>query len=287
MSKVWLITGSASGLGRNIAQAVLASGDRLLAAARNIERLDDLVERYGSQVLPFELDVTDSAAAKAAVQAAVDTFGRLDVLVNNAGFGHMLPFEQTEEGAFRMEFETNFFGVVNLCRAAVPVMREQGSGHIIQISSVGGRLATPGMTAYQSAKWAVGGFSDVLATEVKPLGLHVTTLEPGGMRTNWAVRARGHDTPVMPAYGASVGMMFDVLRRIAGNENSDPDRVAQVVLKVAQHAQPPLRLLLGSDALHYLGPVEADRAETAERWKAISTAVDFAAQGPVPELPAH
>ncbi|MFJ5296481.1 SDR family NAD(P)-dependent oxidoreductase [Pseudomonas sp. NPDC088368] len=287
MSNVWLITGAASGLGRNIAEAVLASGDRLLAAARNIQRLDDLVERYGAQILPFELDVTDAVAAKAAVQKAVETFGRLDVLVNNAGFGHMLPFEQTEEAAFRTEFETNFFGVVNLCRAAVPVMREQGAGRIIQISSVGGRLATPGMTAYQSAKWAVGGFSDVLATEVKPLGIHVTTLEPGGMRTNWAVRARGHDTPVMPAYEASVGMMFGVLRKIAGNENADPDRVAQVVLKVAAYPQPPLRLLLGSDALKYLTPVEADRAETAERWKFISTSVDVDASGPVPPLPQH
>jgi NAD(P)-dependent dehydrogenase (short-subunit alcohol dehydrogenase family) len=285
MSKVWLITGSASGLGRNIAEVVLAAGDRLLAAARDIRRLDDLVERYAAQILPFELDVTDSKAAKAAVQAAVDQFGRLDVLVNNAGFGHMLPFEQIEESDFRLEFETNFFGVVNLTRAAVPVMRQQGSGHIIQISSVGGRLATLGMSAYQSAKWAVGGFSDVLAAEVKPLGIHVTTLEPGGMRTNWAVRARGDDTPIMAAYQQSVGEMRSLLRNIAGNENSDPERVAQVVLKVAEHAQPPLRLLLGSDALQYLAPVEASRTETAERWKAISTSVDANATTAVPSLP--
>jgi NAD(P)-dependent dehydrogenase (short-subunit alcohol dehydrogenase family) len=285
MSKVWLITGSASGLGRNIAEAVLAAGDRLLAAARDIRRLDDLVERYAAQILPFELDVTDSKAAKAAVQAAVDQFGRLDVLVNNAGFGHMLPFEQIEESDFRLEFETNFFGVVNLTRAAVPVMRQQGSGHIIQISSVGGRLATLGMSAYQSAKWAVGGFSDVLAAEVKPLGIHVTTLEPGGMRTNWAVRARGDDTPIMAAYQQNVGEMRSLLRNISGNENSDPQRVAQVVLKVAEHAQPPLRLLLGSDALQYLAPVGASRAETAERWKAISTSVDASATTAVPSLP--
>lgn len=285
MSKVWLITGSASGLGRNIAEAVLQSGDRLLAAARNIRRLDDLVQRYPSHLLPFELDVTDASAAKAAVQAAVQTFGRLDVLVNNAGFGQMLPFEQAAEADFRLEFETNFFGVVNLCRAAVPVMREQGAGRIIQISSVGGRLATLGMSAYQSAKWAVGGFSDVLAAEFQPLGIHVTTLEPGGMRTNWAIRARGSDVPYLPAYEQNVGQMRELLRKIAGNENSDPDRVAQVVLKVAEHPQPPLRLLLGSDALHYLAPVETDRAETAERWKAVSTSVDFSATGPVPALP--
>jgi NAD(P)-dependent dehydrogenase (short-subunit alcohol dehydrogenase family) len=285
MSKVWLITGSASGLGRDIAEAALASGHRLIAAARDVQRLNDLVERYPETVLPFELDVTDATAARAAVHAAVSHFGRLDVLVNNAGFGHMLPFEQTTEADFRLEFETNFFGVVNLCRAAVPVMREQNVGHIIQISSVGGRMATLGMSAYQSAKWAVGGFSDVLAAEVKPLGIHVTSLEPGGMRTRWAVRARGDDTTIMAPYQQNVGQMREMLRTLAGNENSDPKRVAQVVLKIAEHTQPPLRLLLGSDALHYLTPVEADRAATAERWKAISTAVDFTATGPVPTLP--
>jgi NAD(P)-dependent dehydrogenase (short-subunit alcohol dehydrogenase family) len=285
MSKVWLITGCASGLGRDIAEAVLASGDRLLAAARGIERLDDLLQRYGERVVPFELDVTDALAAQAAVEAAVRAFGRLDVLVNNAGFGHMLPFEQIDAADFRYEFETNFFGVVNLCRAAVPVMREQGSGHIIQISSVGGRLASLGMSAYQSAKWAVGGFSDVLAAEVRPLGIRVTTLEPGGMRTNWALRARGDDTPIMAPYQEHLGSRRELLRNLAGNENSDPARVAQVVLKIAEHAQPPLRLLLGSDALSNLAPVENNRAASAERWKAISTAVDVTASGLVPDLP--
>jgi NAD(P)-dependent dehydrogenase (short-subunit alcohol dehydrogenase family) len=265
MSKVWLISGSASGLGRNIAEAVLAAGDCLLATARDPQRLDDLVQRYGEQIRTFELDVTDPQAAKAAVQAAVDAFGRLDVLVNNAGYGHMQAFEQTDEAAFRLEFETNFFGVVNLSRAAVPVMRQQRAGHIIQISSVGGRMGMPGLSAYQSAKFAVGGFSDVLAAELKPLGVQVTTLEPGGMRTNWAVQ--------------------ELLRNIAGQENSDPDRVAQVVLKIADHAQPPLRLLLGSDALQYLTPVEEARSAAAERWKAVTAFTDLSSTAPVPELP--
>lgn len=286
MSKVWLISGSASGLGRNIAEAVLAAGDRLLATARDPQRLDDLVQRYGEQIRAFELDVTDPQAAKAAVQAAVDAFGRLDVLVNNAGYGHMQAFEQTDEAAFRLEFETNFFGVVNLSRAAVPVMRQQRAGHIIQISSVGGRMGMPGLSAYQSAKFAVGGFSDVLAAELKPLGVQVTTLEPGGMRTNWAVRARGHDEPVMADYQPSVGALQELLRNIAGQENSDPDRVAQVVLKIADHAQPPLRLLLGSDALQYLTPVEEARAAAAERWKAVTAFTDLSSTAPVPELPA-
>lgn len=283
MSKVWLITGSASGLGRNIAEAVLASGDRLVATARDPQRLDDLVERYGDQVRAVALDVTDSAAARDAVQVAIDAFGRLDVLVNNAGFGQLMPFEQTDEEAFRLEFDTNFFGVVNVTRAAVPFLRKQRSGHIIQISSVGGRTATVGLSAYQSAKWAVGGFSDVLALELGPLGIRVTTLEPGGMRTNWAVRAAKSSVPVFPDYQETVGNWQELLKQYAGNENSDPDKVAQVVLKVAYHADPPQHLLLGSDAVHYAGESEAKRAAAGELWKAVSVSTDFAANLVLPK----
>ncbi|MDB5979662.1 MAG: Short-chain dehydrogenase/reductase [Pseudomonas sp.] len=277
MSNVWLITGSASGLGRNIAEAVLAAGDRLVATARNAQRLDDLVERYGDQIRAVELDVTDSAAAQKAVQVAVDAFGQLDVLVNNAGYGQLVPFEQTEEAAFREEFDTNFFGVVNVTRAAIPLMRKQRSGHIIQVSSVGGRTATAGMSAYQSAKWAVGGFSDVLALELAPLGIHVTTLEPGGMRTNWVVRASNSTVPVMAEYQETVGKWQEQLKQYAGNENSDPDKVAQVVLDVARHSQPPQRLLLGSDAVHYAGLSDAGRAASDAQWKSVSASTDFAA----------
>ncbi|MDB6141759.1 MAG: NADP-dependent 3-hydroxy acid dehydrogenase YdfG [Pseudomonas sp.] len=277
MSKVWLITGSASGLGRNIAEAVLAAGDRLVATARNPQRLDDLVERYGDQIRAVELDVTDSLAAQKAVQVAVVAFGRLDVLVNNAGFGQLVPFEQTEEAAFREEFDTNFFGVVNVTRAVVPLMRKQGSGHIIQVSSVGGRTSTAGMSAYQSAKWAVGGFSDVLALELNPLGIHVTTLEPGGMRTNWVVRASNSTVPVMAEYQETVGKWQALLKQYAGNENSNPDKVAQVVLSVANHSEPPKRLLLGSDAVHYAGLSDADRAASDAQWKSVSVSTDFAA----------
>jgi NAD(P)-dependent dehydrogenase (short-subunit alcohol dehydrogenase family) len=277
MSNVWLITGSASGLGRNIAEAVLAAGDRLVATARNPQRLDDLIERYGDQIRAVELDVTDSAAAQKAVQVAVDAFGRLDVLVNNAGFGQLIPFEQTEEAAFREEFDTNFFGVVNVTRAVVPVMRKQRSGHIIQVSSVGGRTSTAGMSAYQSAKWAVGGFSDVLALELNPLGIHVTTLEPGGMRTNWVVRASNSTVPVLAEYLETVGKWQALLKQYAGNENSCPDKVAQVVLDIANHSEPPKRLLLGSDAVHYAGLSEAARAASDAQWKSVSISTDFAA----------
>ncbi|KIH84839.1 oxidoreductase [Pseudomonas batumici] len=287
MSKVWLITGSASGLGRNIAEAVLAAGERLVATAREPQRLDDLVARYGDQVRVVALDVTDAAAAQAAVRVAVEAFGRLDVLVNNAGYGHLAPFEQTETAAFRAEVETNFFGVVNVTRAALPVMRAQRSGHILQISSVGGRAGMPGLSAYQAAKWAVGGFTEVVAQEVAPLGIKVCAVEPGGMRTNWAVRA-GHATPsIMEDYQASVGAVSSMLSAYAGNEPSDPDRIAQIVLKLAYHEQLPLHLLIGNDALHYCEQAETARAEAAGRWLEVSRAADYSAPVELPTFPSH
>src|SRR6267142_902609 len=189
MSKVWLVTGSASGLGRNIAEAVLASGDRLVATARDPRRLEDLAKKYGDQVRTAPLDVADERAARAAVQVAVDAFGRLDVVVNNAGYGDVAPFEQLSPQRFKAVMDPNFYGVVNVSRAALPVMRKQKSGCIRQISSVGGRMALPGSAAYHAAKWAVGGFTEALAQEVAPFGVKVCALEPGGMRTNWGTRA--------------------------------------------------------------------------------------------------
>src|SRR6201997_3281133 len=181
MDKVWLVTGSASGLGRNIAEAVLVSGDRLVATARVPRRLDDLVNKFGERVRAVSLDVADESAAQAAVQVALDGFGRLDVVVNNAGFGDIAPFEQLSAKRFKAVIDTNFYGVVNVTRAAVPHMRKQRSGWILQISSVGGRLTRPGSTPYHAAKWAVGGFTESLAQELSPFGGRGCALEPGGM----------------------------------------------------------------------------------------------------------
>jgi NAD(P)-dependent dehydrogenase (short-subunit alcohol dehydrogenase family) len=193
MSKVWFVTGSASGLGRDIAEAVLASGDRLVATARNPRRLDELVEKYGDQIRSAPLDVADEDAARAAVQVAIEVFGRLDVVVNNAGYGDIAPFEQLSSERFKALIDTNFYGVVNVTRAVLPLMRKQRSGCILQISSVGGRLTRPGSTGYHAAKWAVGGFTESLAQEVSSFGVKVCALEPGGMRTNWGlVRTKTH-----------------------------------------------------------------------------------------------
>src|SRR5262249_56299895 len=203
MSKVWLVTGSASGLGRNIAEAVLASGERFVATARDPRRLQDLLDKYGDQVRATQLDVTDEGAAYAAVQMAVGAFERLDVVVNNAGYGDVAPFEQLSPERFKAVIDTNFYGVVNVTRAALPIMRKQKSGCILQISSVGGRLALPGSTPYHAAKWAVGGFTESLAQEVAPFGVNVCALEPGGMRTNWATRANEDIPQLLPHYDSS------------------------------------------------------------------------------------
>lgn len=285
MTQVWLITGSGSGLGRHIAEAALAAGHSVLATARDVRALDTLVERYGPRVRTAVLDVRDEAQGIAAVQAAVASFGRLDVLVNNAGYGDGRAFEQIPSADFRAVVETCLFGVVHLSRAALPLMREQRSGHIIQISSVGGRITRPGNSPYFAAKWAVGGFTECLAQEAAPFGVAVTALEPGGMQTNWGKRAHRQGQPTLPDYEPSVGAFSKLLEDYWGHENGDPARVAQVVLKVAAAAKLPPHILLGSDALAYARQAEQERAELADRWQALTASIDRTARAPVPDLP--
>ncbi len=274
MSKVWLVTGSASGLGRNIAEAVLASGDRLVATARDPGRLEDLIKKYGDQVRTAPLDVADEAVAYAAVQVAIDAFGRLDVAVNNAGYGDFAPFEQLSSARFKAVIDTNLYGVVNVTRAALPIMRKQKSGCILQISSVGGRLGVPGNSPYHAAKWAVGGFTESLAKEVAPFGVKVCALEPAGMRTNWGARANRYRPDLLPDYEPSVGGVMKALESRWGHENSDPAKVAQVVLRLAASDCLPAHLLIGSDAVQHAGQAEAKRAADAERWREVSVSTD-------------
>ncbi len=284
MTRVWLVTGSASGLGRSIAEAVLASGDRLVATARDPHRLHDLIEKYGDQVRAAPLDVTDEGAAYAAVQVAVDAFDRLDVVVNNAGYGDIAPFEQLSSERFKAVVDTNFYGVVNVTRAAIPIMRKQKSGCILQVSSVGGRLARPGNTPYHAAKWAVGGFTESLAQELAPFGVRVCALEPGGMRTNWGARANKDTPDLLPDYEPSVGAVVNALKSYWGQETSDPVKVAQLVLRLAASDSLPAHLLLGSDAVQYSGQAEATRAADADRWREISISTDVNARGALPDL---
>jgi NAD(P)-dependent dehydrogenase (short-subunit alcohol dehydrogenase family) len=275
MAKVWLITGSGNGLGRDIADAALAAGDSVVAGARRPEELAPLVAQYGERVKPVTLEVRDEAAAIAAVQQAVDSFGRLDVLVNNAGYGKFAPFEQMTAEEFRDVVDTCFFGVVYLTRAALPVMRRQKSGHIFQVSSVGGRLTVPGNTPYHAAKWAVGGFSDSLAMEVAPFGVKVTTLEPGGIRTNWARRAGANPPHLLPEYEASVGFALTMLRGNVERAESDPRKIARIIVELANTEDAPMRLILGVDAERRVQRAEAARASEAEKWRHLTHSTVF------------
>jgi NAD(P)-dependent dehydrogenase (short-subunit alcohol dehydrogenase family) len=275
MKKVWLITGSGNGLGRNIAEAALAAGDSVVAGARRMEELASLVAQYGKRVKPVTLEVRQEAAAKAAVQLAIDSFGRLDVLVNNAGYGQFAPFEQMSAEDFQAVVDTCFYGVVYTTRAAVPVMRKQKSGHIFQVSSVGGRLAVAGNTPYHAAKWAVGGFSDSLAMEVAPFGVKICTLEPGGIRTNWARRAGQNAPELLPEYEPSVGSMLKMLRSLDGRSEGDTQKIADVVVQLANSDEVPRRLILGVDAAKRVQQAEAARASEAEKWQHLTISTVF------------
>jgi NAD(P)-dependent dehydrogenase (short-subunit alcohol dehydrogenase family) len=275
MAKVWLITGSGNGLGRDIAEAALATGDSVVAGARRTEELGPLVAQYGGRVKPVMLEVRDESAAKSAVQLAVDSFGRLDVLVNNAGYGQFAPFEQMSAEDFQAVVDTCFYGVVNTTRAALPVMREQKNGHIFQVSSVGGRLAVAGNTPYHAAKWAVGGFSDALAMEVAPFGVKVCTLEPGGIRTNWARRAGQNAPELLPDYEASVGSILKMLRGLEGRAEGDPGKIADVVVHLANSDEVPVRLILGVDAEKRVQQAETARASEAAKWRDLTISTVF------------
>lgn len=269
---VFFLTGSSRGLGRAIAAAVLDAGHQLVATARHPESLDDLVAAYPGQILPLALDVTDPAAADAAIAAGRERFGHIDVVVNNAGYANLAAVEDIDIEDFRAQVDTNLFGVVNVTKAALPLLREQGGGHVIQVSSIGGRLATAGLSAYQSAKWAVGGFSSVLAKEVAPHGIKVTVLEPGGMQTDWAGSSMSVP-PISEAYRETVGAMA-AIHDTDTIALGDPAKVAQVVLEIAAMDDPPLRLILGSEAYAYATAAAQAQAESDRRFHDLTVSTD-------------
>jgi len=278
MSLVFFVTGASRGLGRQIAEQALADGHRVIATARSPRALDDLAARYGDRVHVEALDVTDTTAAGAVVASGAAAFGRLDVVVNNAGQGDRVSLEDTTLEAFVRQVETNFLGTVYVTKAAVPILREQGGGRIIQISSLGGRIGSPGMTAYQSAKWAVGGFSEALAAEVAPLGIKITVIEPGGMRTDWG-GASMSTPPISEPYQATVGASDRAMAGFEHVANGDPRKVARLVLTVAELDDPPLRLLAGSDAYDYGREAWRHRIEVDAKWEALSRSTDHDAAG--------
>jgi NAD(P)-dependent dehydrogenase (short-subunit alcohol dehydrogenase family)/predicted ester cyclase len=272
--KVWFVTGSSRGLGRQVVLAALRAGDRVAATARNPGELADLAAEFAESLLPLRLDVTDAVAAAGAVGRAAEEFGRLDVVVNNAGYADLAAFEDTPAESFRAQVETNLFGVVNVCRAAVPVLRDQGGGHFINVSSLGGRIGTPGLSAYQAAKWAVTGFSEVLAAEVGPLGVKVTVIEPGGMATDWSGSSMRIPAPSAP-YEDTIGFLAQLVRGDAGDSAlGDPAKAARVIADLARMADPPVRLLLGSDALAVARSAARVLAGHDGEWAEVSRSTD-------------
>src|SRR3977135_3395212 len=236
-SKVWLITGSSRGLGRALAQAALEAGHRVVATARNPLQLNDIVSRYGDRVGALALDVRSEAQDQCALDTAIETFGVLDVLVNNAGYGNVCPVEDTSLTDFRAQIETNLFGVIIMTKAVLPYFREQRAGHFIQISSIGGRVGPAGRAAYAAAKFGVEGFSESLSKEVGPLGIKVTIVEPGGFRTDFA----GSSTTLRegrPEYDTAVGATVRFQRDYDGKQPGDPMKAAGALLHIASLSEP-------------------------------------------------
>ncbi|MEU4824171.1 oxidoreductase [Actinomadura citrea] len=280
MARTWLITGASRGLGRHLTEAVLDAGDHVVATARRPGRLDDLAARHGERMRAVALDVTDPTAAARAVEEATGAFGRLDVVVNNAGYANSAPIEEMAEDDFRAQIETNLFGVVNVTRAALPVLRAQRSGVFVQVSSIGGRVGgTPGMGAYQTAKFAVEGFSEVLAAEVAPFRVKVVIVEPGAFRTDWQGSSMELH-PVGPDYEETVGAVNAYRQANDGTQQGDPARAAKAIMDVVAADDPPRRLILGSDALALARKSAEARAAEAEQWAAVTGSTDFPSDEP-------
>jgi NAD(P)-dependent dehydrogenase (short-subunit alcohol dehydrogenase family) len=285
MTQTWFITGSSRGLGRALTRAALEAGDRVAATARQPAQLDDLVADYGERIHPISLDVTDATAAQLAIADAHRQFGRLDVIVNNAGYANVSPIETTDDEDFRTQFETNFWGVYNVSKAAIPVLRAQGGGLVMQISSVGGRVGgSPGIASYQAAKFAIDGFSRVLQAETAPFGVRVMVVEPSGFRTDWAGSSMTiHDIP--DAYAPTVGVMNSRVRQSTDGPAGDPTRAAAILVQVAKRRHLPYHLPLGVNATE--GAIRLDEHLLAEdrAWSEVSRSADFSEPYPV-EFPA-
>lgn len=273
MTKVWFITGSARGLGRSITQAALAAGYQVAATARNPEQLKEFTEKFPDQILPLPLDVTSKEQIQQAVAQTIARFGRIDVLVNNAGFGITGAAEAFTDEQVRSQLETNLYGPIEITRAVLPHMRQQRSGRILQISSIGGRIGTPGLSIYQAAKFGLSGFAESLSREVLPLGIHVTCVEPGGFRTDWANASMSY-APVVEGYEGTVGFVTKFLK--GGNfvPMGDPDKAAKAIVNLSEHAEPPVHLVLGSEASAMLQQASEMRKAEFEKWLSVSQSTD-------------
>ncbi|MFJ2770475.1 SDR family oxidoreductase [Streptomyces sp. NPDC087300] len=265
--KTWFITGASRGFGRIWAEAALQRGDRVAATARDTETLRPLVDAYGDDVLPLRLDVTDRAAATDAVRRAAEAFGRLDVVVNNAGYGLFGMVEETTEDQARAQLETNLFGPLWVTQAALPYLRAQGSGHILQVSSLGGLAAFPTLGLYNASKWALEGMSEALAQEVGPLGINVTLIEPGPYGTDWSGASAAHTEP-LPAYEP-----VRAARRAGASARTpqDPRTTATAILELVDTDAPPLRLFLGTYPYPIVEAAYRKRLDTWNEWRDLAS----------------
>jgi NAD(P)-dependent dehydrogenase (short-subunit alcohol dehydrogenase family) len=275
--RVWFITGASRGIGALIAEAALADGNAVVAAGRNVAAI---AERLGESaaLLPVALDVTSEAQARAAVQAAVEKFGRIDVLVNNAGFGLLGAVEESADKDVRRMYDTNVFGLLNVTRAVLPTLRANRSGHVINISSIGGYRAAAGFGVYSSTKFAVEGITEALHAELKPLGIHATVVEPGYFRTDFLdasslVVARD----VIDDYDETSGAVRRKAVQINHNQPGDPTKLAAAMIRLVDAPNPPLRLPLGTDTLAAIAAKNAYVTQETNEWKSLSTSTDFAA----------
>jgi NAD(P)-dependent dehydrogenase (short-subunit alcohol dehydrogenase family) len=276
-SRVWFITGASTGFGRKLAEAVLAKGDRAVATARKEESVADLEQQYPNQARAVRLDVTDLSQVKAAVEAAIDAFGHIDVLVNNAGYGLVGALEEVSDAQIRQQFETNLFGLLNVTRAVLPLLREQKSGHILNVTSAGGQVSFPTFGLYHGTKYAIEGISESLAQEVAAFGIKVTIIEPGGFKTDFGSRSLARAERIdayQPVYEA-------LLKAFDGAAFGDPARAAQAMIQVVEADDPPLRLALGADALHIIRGKLHSELEEYKRWESVtvSTAFENPAEG--------
>lgn len=276
-NNVWFITGCSTGFGRELAKEVLAKGYKAVVTARKPEQVADIVAAYPDTAISLALDVTVPAQISAAVEATLQRFGRIDVLVNNAGIGYFGAIEESEEEEIRRMFEINFFGLAHMTNAVLPVMRKQRSGHILNVASIGGLRSFPAVGFYNATKYAVDGLSEALYKEVAPLGIKVTVICPSGFRTDWAGRSANNTKIKIEDYKDTAWKNMGDLRGYSGNQPGDPVRAAKAMIQVTETANPPLRLLLGAAALKGAYLKLDELKKDFDAWADISTGADFPA----------
>lgn len=277
MNKVWLITGCSTGFGRELAKLVLQSGYKAGVASRDINDVKDIVDAYPATAIAVKLDVTKPGEIKSAVEAVKQQFGTIDVLVNNAGIGYFGAIEESEEAEVRRMFEINFFGLANMTKEVLPLMRTKRSGHIVNIASIGGLVAFPAVGFYNATKFAVVGYSEALAKETAHLGIHVTIIAPSGFRTDWAGRSANNSKVVIDDYATTAGANKNNIRGYSGNQPGDPVRAAKAIIKAVEADHPPLHLLLGVAALKGGRNKLAELKKDYDEWEETTTGADFPA----------